>query len=319
MAAVSLTANSGFSTAECLDRAMRTWLLASTLFVGSKLLAAIAPDSVAGLVYHDHLGNQLREHNEVTVVLHADSTYHFLKFIGGTILQGPKMDFRQPPRDGTYTYQRTGEATGTLVLSEPNGTLPSDNSRTTTGATTMTLALVFQGSRNGSMPTPDDRAGISFYFTDEHPTPSPPLANTAMRGIVSPGHPLIVGFVTPPKATDSSQWVEVLVRVVGPTLSRFAMANPWQTPSFTFTLSNGYNAPALFAWTNASATPWSSIPAAQETFERLAAYVGAFPLDPGSRDAAAILRLPPGAWTIVASATGNDPGGDTLIEVYTLP
>lgn len=295
---------------------MKTWLIACGLFLASRLLAAIAPDSVAGLVYHDHFGTLQREDSQVTVVLRADGTYHFLKFVGGTILQGPRLDFRSPPRDGTYTYQRTGETTGSLVLSEPGGTLPGDITRTST-ASVMTLSLVFQDSRSGSMATSDGRGSIRFYFTNERPPPSPPLANTSMRGTVSPGHPLIVGFVT--KTDDPSQWVEVLVRVVGPTLSRFGVTGTWQAPTFRFTASNGFESPAQFTWSNATATPWSGTPAAQETFERLAAVAGAFPLDPGSADAAAVLRLPAGAWTIVASATGSDPGGDALIEVYTLP
>ena len=34
---------------------------------------------------------------------------------------------------------------------------------------------------------------------------------------------------------------------------------------------------------------------------------------------AAVVRLPPGAYTIVCNAPAGDPGGDVLIEVYFLP
>jgi hypothetical protein len=44
---------------------------------------------------------------------------------------------------------------------------------------------------------------------------------------------------------------------------------------------------------------------------------GAFPLALGSRDAALLLNLGPGNYTIVASATG--PSGVGLVEVYELP
>ena len=92
------------------------------------------------------------------------------------------MDFRQPPHDGTYTYQRSGEATGILTFSEPAGTLPKDINRITNGATAMALELAFQDSRSGSMPTPDGRGLIRFYFTDEHPAPNSPLATRPCAG-----------------------------------------------------------------------------------------------------------------------------------------
>jgi len=39
----------------------------------------------------------------------------------------------------------------------------------------------------------------------------------------------------------------------------------------------------------------------------------------GSKDAADVVRLAPGIYTVVASAGAGDAGGEALIEVYTLP
>ena len=72
---------------------------------------------------------------------------------------------------------------------------------------------------------------------------------------------------------------------------------------------------------NADATSPSD-PAPNATIDRLNAafdQVGAFHLiDPASRDAAALLTLAPGSYTIqVKSATGT--AGSTLLEVYNVP
>ena len=45
---------------------------------------------------------------------------------------------------------------------------------------------------------------------------------------------------------------------------------------------------------------------------------GAFALAPGSKDAALVLTLPPGAYTAVVSGTGGSAGAG-LVEVYEVP
>jgi hypothetical protein len=48
--------------------------------------------------------------------------------------------------------------------------------------------------------------------------------------------------------------------------------------------------------------------------------IGAFALDEGSRDAARLVSLESGAYTVeVAPAAPGGAGGDVLIEVYTVP
>ena len=47
------------------------------------------------------------------------------------------------------------------------------------------------------------------------------------------------------------------------------------------------------------------------------AAAGAFPLDPGSEDAALIVTLPPGGYTVAVSGTGGA-AGNALLEIYDL-
>jgi hypothetical protein len=69
-----------------------------------------------------------------------------------------------------------------------------------------------------------------------------------------------------------------------------------------------------------SVQPFSGgLPSAAAGFQKIFDYLGAFPLLAGSKDAADVLRLAPGAYTVVASAGAGDAGGEALLEVYTLP
>jgi len=47
--------------------------------------------------------------------------------------------------------------------------------------------------------------------------------------------------------------------------------------------------------------------------------VGAFPLSPGSRDAALIAHLPAGGYTATVTGGGSVGSGVVLVEVYELP
>jgi len=52
-------------------------------------------------------------------------------------------------------------------------------------------------------------------------------------------------------------------------------------------------------------------------------HAGAFPVTPGGKDAALVVRLPPGGYTVVVSGAGNTTGspaavGTALVEIYDL-
>jgi len=48
-------------------------------------------------------------------------------------------------------------------------------------------------------------------------------------------------------------------------------------------------------------------------------YVGAFALDAGSKDAATLSLVDPGAYTIQVSGGAAAPSGEALVEVYEVP
>lgn len=130
------------------------------------------------------------------------------------------------------------------------------------------------------------------------------LINLSTRAtLVNGSDEIIAGFVIEnrPRA--------VLVRVIGPGLTRFGVTNAATDP-FLAVKQNGQT---LHANDN-----WSSHPDA-DLVARVSTRAGAFPLDHGSRDAARVLILPPGVYTLHAtSANVASGGGNVLLEIYQL-
>lgn len=98
----------------------------------------------------------------------------------------------------------------------------------------------------------------------------------------------------------------LLIRVVGPGLASFGVTETVANPRFAL-WATGLGAPVV------QADDWDG----NEAVAAAARTVGAFPLSPGSRDAAGVTLLPPGAYTVVAEA-GDGLGGFVLVEVYDL-
>jgi hypothetical protein len=127
--------------------------------------------------------------------------------------------------------------------------------------------------------------------------------NISLRGRVVRGSPLIGGFVVPDGSGQT-----VLVRGVGPSLSRFGVESPLADPVIRIYNSRQTIVAANDDW-------WSEGDA--EKIERFADEVGAFPMTKG-REAAVLVTLSPGAYTAVlvdASATREGVG---LLEIYSI-
>jgi hypothetical protein len=135
------------------------------------------------------------------------------------------------------------------------------------------------------------------------PATAPRLINVSARAPVTAGAgALIAGFVINGSAAKT-----VLVRAIGPALTQFGVPGALADPILQLYAagSNGLIA------TNDN---WSGDPAVVAAAGR----VGAFALDPASRDAALLVTLPPGGYT--ANLTGSGGGtGVALLEVYEVP
>jgi len=145
---------------------------------------------------------------------------------------------------------------------------------------------------------------VEVYDADETALAAQRIGNLASRGLAGSGdRTLTVGFVvggTVPK--------RVLVRGVGPALTAFGVTGALADPRFEV-FREGSVIGRNDNWEDGAAG--GSIAAAS-------ASVGAFALAAGSRDAALILNLFPGAYTAQVSGSG-DQTGTALVEVYEVP
>ncbi len=149
----------------------------------------------------------------------------------------------------------------------------------------------------------DPDLGVMTHATDQPDLAGVRLANLSTRGAVETGdNIMIAGFVV-----TGSRPKPLVLRAVGPGLLQFKITDFLEDPVLEVVKLNG---PTL-----ATNDDWDSAdPAA---LRAAFATVGAFPFDNGSRDAALLIELPPGAYT--AKVTGkNNSTGVALIEAYDL-
>lgn len=130
------------------------------------------------------------------------------------------------------------------------------------------------------------------------------LVNLSTRTTLSGGDVVIAGFVLEERPRT------ILVRAVGPSLARFGVGSPHPDPWLT--VKRG-------SQSLVGNDDWSN-QANADRVSAAAARVGAFPLDMASFDAAVLITLPPGAYTVhVGSDLLNVRSRDVLVEVYVVP
>jgi hypothetical protein len=131
------------------------------------------------------------------------------------------------------------------------------------------------------------------------------MTNISTRATVTPGaDPVIGGFII-----DGSPR-RVLIRGIGPSLGRFAVTAPLADPVITL-YKQGTDQPV------ASNDDWGQSPDA-DAIEAAAIATGAFVLSRTSKDAACLIELQPGAYT-VHLRSNSETGGTALLEVYAVP
>jgi hypothetical protein len=131
-------------------------------------------------------------------------------------------------------------------------------------------------------------------------TPIPRLVNISARARVSAkdaNGATIAGFVV--TGTDPKP---ILIRAIGPGLAKFGLADALSDPRLTLYDSANHVTAANAGWNDNAAVAAAG------------ASAGAFALEPGSKDAAILATLAPGAYT--AQVQSEDSSGTVLVEVY---
>ena len=131
---------------------------------------------------------------------------------------------------------------------------------------------------------------------------TPRLINVSVLKYIAPNATLTAGFVIGGSTAKS-----VLIRAIGPSLSRFGVGGPLSDSRLTL-YQQGNDTPL------ATSDNWGGSPNLRDAMKA----VGAFDLDASSKDAALLITLQPGSYT--AQANGVGPlSGTALVEVYEVP
>jgi hypothetical protein len=166
------------------------------------------------------------------------------------------------------------------------------------------MAVLKPGAYTTHVTATDGGSGtalIELYDADPAPasTSAGRLVNISGRAYVGVGdNVLIAGFVLSGSSTK-----RLLIRAIGPGLKKQGLSDILSDPELLI-----YQGGRVVA----SNDNWNASDAA--TFDA----VGAFPLDPGSKDAALTVDLPAGVYTAVVRGVGQT-AGPALVEIYEVP
>ena len=169
---------------------------------------------------------------------------------------------------------------------------------------TLPSAQIFHGGsysvsvRSGSASVTSNSATLSISSA---PASNARLMNLSTRALsLTGGNLLIPGF-----AVEGSGTKRLLVRAVGPTLASYGVLGVLPDPRLTI-----YSGSTV----QLANDNWGSDPNASE-IATIAGQVGAFPLDQGSADAAALVDLAAGVYTVVTEEVAGQTGV-AIVELY---
>lgn len=167
------------------------------------------------------------------------------------------------------------------------------------------IAQVALGGVGGEAPTATGTSSAARPGSMTQRTATDRLINLSSRGLVGTGtEAMMNGFVL---AGDRPQ--RLLIRGAGPALAALGVSSTLRDPVIEVRDANGLLVAANDSWEQND-----NFVAVRDA----AAQVGAFALGGGSRDAALLIELPPGSYSV--KLTGADGGtGLGLLEIYELP
>ncbi|MFO1451989.1 MAG: hypothetical protein U1F61_27745, partial [Opitutaceae bacterium] len=140
---------------------------------------------------------------------------------------------------------------------------------------------------------------------DAAETSSSRLTNLSARSRSGPGaERLIAGFVL------RGGGGRLLIRAVAPGLVPYGVTGVLQDPRLEVRDATGVLVAESNDWEDGGAAAALGV---------VGASVGAFPLQPGSRDAALVVHLPAGGYTVTVSGSAGSERGVALVEVYEVP
>jgi len=170
---------------------------------------------------------------------------------------------------------------------------------------TALLVELEQGLYTAIVRSEDDTSGIALVEAFEVGENLTRLVNVSSRAFVGVGDEVVIpGFIV-----QGDLPTRVLIRAIGPGLIKQDVAGVLEFPEITVYDFFGEVIAQNDGWGNL----WNP-----ETINEASALVGAQPIDEGSEDAALILDLEPGLYTVKVSGE-NQTSGVALVEVFAIP
>ena len=230
--------------------------------------------------------------------------------VSGTLVDPQLTLKRFDPTAGTYvdvaSNDNWGSTTALTTLMSTTASLGAFALTTGSGDSALLVDLP-PGQYSATAGGVNDGTGIALlelYDADTAATPTAKLNNIATRGFVGTGSNIVIaGFVI-----SGSGAKTLLIRAVGPTLSAFGLTGVLADPQLAIYRSSDV------ILTN---DDWST-GGASATTASVATQVGAFALPSGSKDAAFVVTLPAGAYTVQVNGA-NATTGLALVEIYEAP
>ena len=260
---------------------MKTPLLYMALFSATLMTEAqvTAPATLAGYEYVE--SSDANRTSRVTL-LEADGSFYDVFAYNYRIFTDLPLRF-----GGSYTYHANGDSTAVLSFSDGTG-----------------QTLIFDTPTSGH-----------FSYSTQHPpnffdpgfsirpiSGSGLLTNISARSLVSSTTPSIAGFIV-----GGSLPRYYLIRVVGPTLGQYGVTAAVGDPSLEL-----FKGPDKIAENN----DWNAQASNGAIMTDIFAKAGAFPLTAGSKDAALLVLLKPGLYSVKGLSAQS---GELLVEIYLLP
>jgi hypothetical protein len=278
--------------------------------------AAQAPDQLGAVIYRESYSTMGGPRN-ASLALDGQGEFRsvLVTYSLRTDAAGPTVRVAAA-QAGRYRYERTSPTTAILELLPAEGTswLADLKERKITFTSAAEGGVKTIGGGNAA--PPGDTVEGSFTLA---PLTAAGVANSSARGTASRTRPLVLGFVV-----TGSHRREVLLRGVGPALTRFGVADA--AADVRITLSGEQARTAFFTenddWETQDGGPTlkrlAPDPGAAGPVAQLGQFTGAFPLGAGSRDAALAITLGPGAYTLEIY-TKADAAAEVLGEVFVTP
>lgn len=134
------------------------------------------------------------------------------------------------------------------------------------------------------------------------------MINLSTRGFAGSGdQTMISGFVVDGK---NAPYSTLLIRAVGPSLERFGVSGVLKEPKISIFTADGKPYTREF-WYPLE----TGFTTREQHIQAITAQVGAFPLNPNSKDAVELRPFPPGVYTVHVSGL-NGTSGNVIFEIY---